>query len=70
VSSCAHAIIADGTVPVGQNIQARASDTRSQQTYNDAEAVLAEAIKIQEHTGQSLISMRTGAGSPTCRVMR
>jgi hypothetical protein len=34
---------------VGQNIQARAADTRAEQTYKDAEAVLAEAIKIQEH---------------------
>ena len=34
---------------VGQNIQARASDKRAAQTYADAEAVLAEALKIQEH---------------------
>jgi len=34
---------------VGQNIQASASDKRSEQTYRDAEAVLAEALKIQEH---------------------
>jgi len=34
---------------VGQNIQAKASDLRSEQTYRDAEAVLAEALKIQEH---------------------
>lgn len=34
---------------VGQNIQAKASDKRAEQTYRDAEAVLAEAIKIQEH---------------------
>jgi hypothetical protein len=34
---------------VGQNIQARASDKRAEQTYLDAEAVLAEALKIQEH---------------------
>jgi hypothetical protein len=34
---------------VGQNIQAQASDKRSEQTYKDAEAVLAEALKIQEH---------------------
>jgi hypothetical protein len=34
---------------VGQNVQAKAADKRSEQTYKDAEAVLAEAIKIQEH---------------------
>lgn len=34
---------------VGQNLQAGASDKRAEQTYLDAEAVLAEAIKIQEH---------------------
>lgn len=34
---------------VGQNVQAKASDKRSEQTYNDAEAVLSEALKIQEH---------------------
>lgn len=34
---------------VGQNVQAGAADKRAQQTYDDAEAVLAEALKIQEH---------------------
>jgi hypothetical protein len=34
---------------VGQNIQAKAADKRAEQTYLDAEAVLAEALKIQEH---------------------
>jgi hypothetical protein len=34
---------------VGQNIQARASDTRADETYKDAEAVLKEAAMIQEH---------------------
>jgi hypothetical protein len=34
---------------VGQNIQAKASDKRAEQTYLDAEAVLAEVLKIQEH---------------------
>ncbi|HLJ66670.1 MAG TPA: hypothetical protein VKX16_04855 [Chloroflexota bacterium] len=34
---------------VGQNIQAEASDKRAAQTYNDAEAVLHEALQIQEH---------------------
>ena len=34
---------------VGQNIQGRAADKRAEQTYNDAEAVLHEAIEIQKH---------------------
>jgi hypothetical protein len=34
---------------VGQNIQASASDQRSENTYKDAEAVLHEAIEIQKH---------------------
>jgi len=34
---------------VGQNIQARAADKRAEQTYQDAEAVLHEAIQIQAH---------------------
>jgi hypothetical protein len=34
---------------VGQNVQASAADARSQATYDDASAVLAEAKQIQEH---------------------
>lgn len=34
---------------VGQNLQAKASDTRSMLTYEDAEAVLHEAVQIQQH---------------------
>jgi hypothetical protein len=34
---------------VGQNIQSAASDKRAADTYNDAEAVLHEAIQIQAH---------------------
>lgn len=34
---------------VGQNIQAAAADKRAEDTYRDAEAVLAEADKIQVH---------------------
>ena len=34
---------------VGQNIQGEAADMRAQQTYNDAEAVLHEALQIQQH---------------------
>ncbi len=34
---------------VGQNIQAKASDRRADQTYQDAEAVLHECMQIQAH---------------------
>ena len=34
---------------VGQNIQARAADKRSEATYKDADAVLHEAHEIQKH---------------------
>jgi len=34
---------------VGQNLQAKASDKRAENTYKDAEAVLHEAIEIQNH---------------------
>ncbi len=34
---------------VGQNIQAKANDTRADTTYKDAEAVLKEASMIQDH---------------------
>jgi hypothetical protein len=34
---------------VGQNVQAAAADKRSEQTYQDAEAVLREAQQIQQH---------------------
>ncbi len=34
---------------VGQNIQAKAADKRAEDTYKDADAVLHEAMKIQEH---------------------
>ncbi len=34
---------------VGQNIQGAAADKRAQQTYDDAEAVLHEALQIQQH---------------------
>src|SRR5580700_11378788 len=34
---------------VGQNIQAKASDKRAEDTYNDAAAVLHEAIQIEKH---------------------
>jgi hypothetical protein len=34
---------------VGQNVLADAADKRSVATYNDADAILHEAVKIQEH---------------------
>jgi hypothetical protein len=34
---------------VGQNIAAASSDKRSENTYKDAEAILSEAIEIQNH---------------------
>jgi hypothetical protein len=34
---------------VGQNIAAAASDSRSENTYKDAEAILSEAMEIQRH---------------------
>ncbi|NNN19994.1 MAG: hypothetical protein HKL84_09110 [Acidimicrobiaceae bacterium] len=34
---------------VGQNVLAAAADKRAEATYNDADAVLHEVIKLQEH---------------------
>lgn len=34
---------------VGQNIQAKASDKRAEDTYKDADAILHEAMEIQKH---------------------
>jgi hypothetical protein len=34
---------------VGQNLQGRAADKRSEQTYKDAEAILHECLQLQEH---------------------
>ncbi|MHB8439311.1 MAG: hypothetical protein ACYDD4_09140 [Acidimicrobiales bacterium] len=34
---------------VGQNIQAKASDKRAEDTYKDADAILHEAVHIQAH---------------------
>lgn len=36
-------------IMVGQNVQAAAADARSESTYQDAEAVLAETTAVQEH---------------------
>lgn len=34
---------------VGQNLQARATDKRAEQTYKDVDAILHECMQIQEH---------------------
>jgi hypothetical protein len=34
---------------VGQNLQSAAADTRSEQTYKDAEAILNECLQLQQH---------------------
>ena len=34
---------------VGQNVQSAAADRRSEQTYSDAEAILAECVQLQAH---------------------
>jgi hypothetical protein len=34
---------------VGQKVSGDASDKRAMETYNDAEAVLHEALQIQDH---------------------
>jgi hypothetical protein len=39
-------------IMVGQSMQSQASDKRSQQTYDDAEAVLHEAMQIQAHLAE------------------
>ncbi len=57
---------------VGQNLQAKASDQRATLTYEDAEAVLHEAVEIQKHLAaqdtalQQLIAevMAAAAGRP------
>jgi hypothetical protein len=54
---------------VGQNLQAKATDTRGMQTYEDAEAVLHEAVQIQQHLaaqdvvlGQLIAGAKAAAG--------
>jgi hypothetical protein len=52
---------------VGQNLQAKASDKRAVLTFEDAEAVLHEAVQIQQHLAaqdtvlQQLIAEARGA---------
>jgi hypothetical protein len=36
-------------IMVGQKVEGAAADTRADDTYNDAEAILHEAIQIQKH---------------------
>ena len=48
---------------VGQNIQAKATDKRAQDTFEDAKAVLAEALKIQEHLEAQDAILETLTGS-------
>jgi hypothetical protein len=51
---------------VGQNVLASAADKRSEATYNDADAILHEAVKIQEHLlAQDEILQRLINASPT-----
>jgi hypothetical protein len=38
-------------IMVGQNIMGKAADTRAEMTYQDAEAIFAEARQIQVHLG-------------------
>ncbi len=49
---------------VGQNLQAKASDKRAEDTYNDAAAVLHEALEIQKHlAAQDQVLARLAAGA-------
>jgi uncharacterized membrane protein YhdT len=53
---------------VGQNIQASAADKRAEQTYLDAEAVLHEALQIQEHlAAQDAVLERLTSQAPDKR---
>lgn len=49
---------------VGQNIQAQAADKRAEQTYQDAEAVLHEALQIQQHLAAQDAVLERLVGSP------
>ena len=51
---------------VGQKVSAEASDERALNTYNDAEAVLHEAIQIQQHLAaqDALLTRLVEAQSP------
>ncbi|HLI37658.1 MAG TPA: hypothetical protein VKV80_09985 [Streptosporangiaceae bacterium] len=49
---------------VGQNLQAKASDKRALQTYQDAEALLHEVMEIQKHLAaqDEVLGRLAGAG--------
>jgi len=51
---------------VGQNVLAAAADKRSEATYKDADAVLHEAVKIQEH----LLAQDQALGDLVTRLAR
>lgn len=53
-------------IMVGQNLQAAATDKRNEQTFQDAEAVLAEALKIQDHLAaqDALLTKMVGHETP------
>jgi hypothetical protein len=53
---------------VGQNLQARASDKRAEQTFKDAEAVLAEALQIQAHLAAQDEVLTKLAAKPAAQV--
>src|SRR3974390_349212 len=56
---------------VGQNVLAAAADKRAESTYDDADAVLHEAVKIQEHLlaqDQVLGTLATKLASVEARV--
>lgn len=55
---------------VGQNIQAKASDKRAEQTYLDAEAVLHEAREIQRHLADQDAALAALAVKPRSRVRK
>ena len=55
---------------VGQNVQAAASDKRSEQTYRDAEAVLAEAQEIQNHLAVQDAAMQALADKLGVRLLQ
>jgi hypothetical protein len=42
-------LVLPSIIIVGQNVQAAASDSRAQATYEDADAVLHTALDIQQH---------------------
>ena len=55
---------------VGQNAQAAAADKRAEQTYLDAEAILAEVMKLQEHLDAQDKMLRPSGNSPGGTVAR